>query len=317
MTGRRRLTSPRPSTELRHIGGGRGAADVRLRRPPWSLGGLQGARHRDDVGPRTPRARHGEHGRACPPWHRPTPAGSTPTGGIDGHELKVLTCNEQQRLGGRRRSAPGGRPTRTSSRSSARTASTAGRSCRRWRRPGIPYIGGYGASDEEFTSSLSYPVNGGQAALLAGNGAQLARQLRAGRAGAARHAAPATSMPGLLDAACRAAASAPPTTSGARGRHRLLDEVTCAEAARRPLGGDAGGRRLRDGGARRPHGDVLRLLPAARTDGPQVRIASVLGSVGQPLVNRTGGADSPFEGAYVTGWYPAAERRPLERRCAR
>lgn len=36
----------------------------------------------------------------------------------------------------------------------------------------------------------------------------------------------------------------------------------------------------------------------------EVRISSVLGSVGQGLIDRTGGADSPFEGALVTGWYP-------------
>lgn len=41
-------------------------------------------------------------------------------------------------------------------------------------------------------------------------------------------------------------------------------------------------------------------------DGEQVRISSVLGSVSQPLIDRTGGPNSPFEGAYVTGWYPDA-----------
>lgn len=35
---------------------------------------------------------------------------------------------------------------------------------------GIPYIGGYGVTTSEFTSPLSYPVNGGQPALLAGLG---------------------------------------------------------------------------------------------------------------------------------------------------
>ena len=41
-------------------------------------------------------------------------------------------------------------------------------------------------------------------------------------------------------------------------------------------------------------------------DSPKVRIASVLGSVGQSLVNRTGGSSGPLEGAYLTGWYPVA-----------
>ncbi len=39
---------------------------------------------------------------------------------------------------------------------------------------GIPYIGGYGLTHDEFTSPLSYPVNGGQPALLAGLGRTLA-----------------------------------------------------------------------------------------------------------------------------------------------
>jgi ABC-type branched-subunit amino acid transport system substrate-binding protein len=38
----------------------------------------------------------------------------------------------------------------------------------------IPYIGGYGLTNTEFTSPLSYPVNGGQPALLAGLGRALA-----------------------------------------------------------------------------------------------------------------------------------------------
>jgi hypothetical protein len=39
---------------------------------------------------------------------------------------------------------------------------------------GIPYIGGYGVTNDEFTSPLSYPVNGGQPTLLAGLGKELA-----------------------------------------------------------------------------------------------------------------------------------------------
>lgn len=40
--------------------------------------------------------------------------------------------------------------------------------------------------------------------------------------------------------------------------------------------------------------------------GGRVRISSVLGSVDQPLIDSTGGRNSPFEGAYITGWYPDA-----------
>ncbi len=43
------------------------------------------------------------------------------------------------------------------------------------------------------------------------------------------------------------------------------------------------------------------------SDGQKVRVASVIGSIGQPLLDRTGGKEGPFEGAYVTGWYPEAD----------
>ena len=108
-------------------------------------------------------------------------------GGIDGRKLTVLTCNERNDAGGRRAAAPGGRSRRRPSRSSAPTASTADAFLPPLEAAGIPYIGGYGVTNEEFTSSLSYPVNGGQPALLAGLGTQLAEQLRPRLPGPARH----------------------------------------------------------------------------------------------------------------------------------
>lgn len=49
--------------------------------------------------------------------------------------------------------------------------------------------------------------------------------------------------------------------------------------------------------------DSFRRLPE---DNRKIRISSVMGSVGQPLIDRTGGRNGPLEGAYVTGWYPDA-----------
>jgi hypothetical protein len=49
--------------------------------------------------------------------------------------------------------------------------------------------------------------------------------------------------------------------------------------------------------------DSFRRLPP---DGRDVKVSSVLGSVDQPLIDRTGGVNGPFEGAYLTGWYPDA-----------
>jgi hypothetical protein len=37
-----------------------------------------------------------------------------------------------------------------------------------------------------------------------------------------------------------------------------------------------------------------------------VRTASVLGSVDQSVIDTSGGGSGPYEGAYVTGWYPDA-----------
>ncbi|ELS54153.1 putative Lipoprotein [Streptomyces viridochromogenes Tue57] len=44
----------------------------------------------------------------------------------------------------------------------------------------------------------------------------------------------------------------------------------------------------------------------AREDYPEVRTATVLGSVDQTVINATGGASGPYEGSYITGWYPVA-----------
>jgi hypothetical protein len=44
----------------------------------------------------------------------------------------------------------------------------------------------------------------------------------------------------------------------------------------------------------------------AREDYPEVRTATVLGSVDQTAIDATGGASGPYEGSYITGWYPVA-----------
>jgi hypothetical protein len=42
----------------------------------------------------------------------------------------------------------------------------------------------------------------------------------------------------------------------------------------------------------------------AKDDYPNVSMGTVLGSVDQSLIDATGGKSSPYEGSYVTGWYP-------------
>ncbi|MFJ2090162.1 ABC transporter substrate-binding protein [Streptomyces sp. NPDC087901] len=219
-------------------------------------------------------------------------------GGIDGHELRVITCDEQDTSIG-----AGNCARRAVKEKAAAVLGSYSRHGRAFMAPlevaGIPYIGGYGASEEEFRSYMSYPATGGQSALLAGNAKQLA-------------------------ATCDRVSLVRPETLGGDSQAWLLS--TGLTAARRPAPVDvqtaeeassydeAAGRALAGAGS---DGGCVTAVLGDRTEtffdsfrrlepaGGTVRISSVLGSIGQPLIDRTGGRESPFEGAYVTGWYPA------------
>ncbi|MET9255651.1 ABC transporter substrate-binding protein [Streptomyces sp. NPDC003717] len=167
---------------------------------------------------------------------------------------------------------------------------------------GIPYIGGYGITDAEFTSPLSYPVNGGQPALLAGLGGALAANC-----GPVALVRPDTiagdQLPELLDSglaangagAARDQRAAEDATAYDRQAERALTEVTGGSGKRGcvvPVLGDR----------TRIFMDSFRRV---RDRFPKAGTATVLGSVDQTLINASGGASGPYEGAYVTGWYPA------------
>ncbi|MEU1085217.1 ABC transporter substrate-binding protein [Streptomyces sp. NPDC005892] len=226
-------------------------------------------------------------------------------GGIGGHRLKVLTCDEEDSLAGAETCAR-----EAVDRDVAAVVGSYSRHGQTFMAPleaaGIPYIGGYGASDEEFQSFVSYPVNGGQAALVAGNGRQLAGSCE--KVSLVRpDSIVGDGMATLLDAGL------------ALGHQRAATDVVAPESATsydseatRAL--DAAG----DGCVTAVLGDrtgtffdSFRRLPANGNGdgdgdggGDGTRISSVLGSVSQPLIDSTGGRNSPFEGAYVTGWYP-------------
>ncbi|MDF6019518.1 ABC transporter substrate-binding protein [Streptomyces sp. JH34] len=234
-------------------------------------------------------------------------------GGIGGHELRVLTCNEQDTAAGASKCAR-----RAAEEDVAAVVGSYSRYGRAFLAPleaaGIPYIGGYGASADEFTSYLSYPVNGGQSALVAGNGEQLAASCA--RVSLVR---PDTlvgdTMPGLLDAGLsrsdRPASYDISTTEAATSY-----ETEAAKALREA--GDGCVTAVLGEGTETFFDSFRRLEP----EDSEVRISSVLGSVGQGLIDRTGGPDSPFEGALVTGWYPESgdarwnEMREMIRRYA-
>ncbi|MFJ9827122.1 ABC transporter substrate-binding protein [Streptomyces sp. NPDC101160] len=223
-------------------------------------------------------------------------------GGINGHELRVLTCNEENTAAGAaacaRRAVREGAVAVVGSYSQNGNAFMAPLEA-----ADIPYIGGYGISEDEFTSPLSYPVNGGVASLIAGHGMQLAASCR--KVSLVRPDTIAGDrLPDLLNSGLR------------KADHRSAVDIPAVEdageytqqatRARARAGGDEGCVTAVLGERTQTFFDSFRRLPKQSGSG-SVRISSVLGSVDQPLIDRTGGPHSPFEGAYVTGWYPQAD----------
>ncbi|GHJ39864.1 lipoprotein [Streptomyces sp. TS71-3] len=221
------------------------------------------------------------------------------TGGLGGHHLNVLTCNEHNTTVGAAECAR-----RAVAAKAVAVVGSYSQYSRSFLGPleaaGIPYVGGYGLTDEEFSSPLSYPVNGGQPALMAGNGRQLA-------ATCARIALvrPDTiagdNLPQLLDAGLHAGGHTAATDI--RTAEDATSYDTQADHALEVASGTGGTGCVSTvlGDRTDTFADSFR---RARDDYPKVKVSSVLGSVDQSAVDRTGGATSPYEGAYVTGWYP-------------
>ncbi|GAA2707541.1 ABC transporter substrate-binding protein [Streptomyces luteosporeus] len=223
-------------------------------------------------------------------------------GGIHGRPLRVLTCNEHNDSVAAARCAQ--QAVQEEAVAVVGSYSQHGRSSLSpLEASGTPYIGGYGVSGEEFASPVSYPVNGGQPALLAGLGHQLA-----GTCGHVALVRPDTiagdRMPALLDAGL--AAGGRPAATDIRAPEAATDYSRHSTAALAALATAGPGR---DGCVAAALGERTRTFfdSFRRMNTGGVRIGAVLGSVTQSLVDSTGGAASPLEGAYVTGWYPAAD----------
>ncbi|MEV6649152.1 ABC transporter substrate-binding protein [Streptomyces sp. NPDC051219] len=237
-------------------------------------------------------------------------------GGINGRELKVITCNEHNTPVG-----AGDCARKAVTANAVAVVGSYSQHGRAFMAPletaGIPFIGGYGVSDEEFQSTLSYPVNGGQPVLLAGNGRQLARDCE--RVSLVRPDTVAgDTMPVLLNsglvagkrteaADVRAAEDAGDYSAKAR---EALREAGADPSLPGVIGSAAATERAAKGCVTAVLGERTETFfdsfRRVQKDLQKVRISSVLGSVSQGLVNRTGGKEGPFEGAYVTGWYPVA-----------
>ncbi|MEU6660545.1 ABC transporter substrate-binding protein [Streptomyces sp. NPDC046821] len=226
-------------------------------------------------------------------------------GGIDGRQLKVLTCNDDNDTVGAARCARD-----AVERKVVAVVGSYSQHAPSFLGPlesaGIPYLGGYGVTDQEFASPLSYPVNGGQPALMAGNGRQLAA------AGCRRTSLvrPDTvagdQLPLLLDTGLAAGHGRAADVRAAEDATDYTDQARQALAA-------AGADPTAKGCVTAVLGDrtdtFFDSFRRAGDEYPKVRIASVLGSVDQTVIDRSGGRSGVYEGAYVTGWYPVATDR--------
>ncbi|MEU7606422.1 ABC transporter substrate-binding protein [Streptomyces sp. NPDC040724] len=227
-------------------------------------------------------------------------------GGINGRKLRVLTCNEKNTPTGAADCAR-----KAVAEKAVAVVGSYSQHGRAFMAPleaeGIPFIGGYGVSSEEFQSPLSYPVNGGQPTLIAGAGHQLGRacdQVALVRPDTLA----GDTLPVLLNAGLRANKMA-----DASDIRAAEDSADFGPQAREALTHTTGTGKEKE----KEKGCVTAVLGARtetffdafrRTDVQRKKpqISSVLGSVSQSLVDRTGGKESPFEGAYLTSWYPVA-----------
>ncbi|WP_406366535.1 ABC transporter substrate-binding protein [Streptomyces sp. NBC_01546] len=236
-------------------------------------------------------------------------------GGINGHKLRVLTCNEKNTPSGAADCAR-----KAINEKAVAVVGSYSQHGRAFMAPleaeGIPFIGGYGVSSEEFQSTLSYPVNGGQPVLLAGAGHQLGRACA--QVSLVRPDTLAgDSMPILLNAGLKA--NKIPDASDIRAAE---DSADFSAQAREALADTAaitaaGSSKDKEKEKEKAKGCVTAVLGErtetffdafrrADSQNRKPQISSVLGSVSQSLVDRTGGKESPFEGAYLTSWYPVA-----------
>ncbi|MYZ38743.1 MULTISPECIES: ABC transporter substrate-binding protein [unclassified Streptomyces] len=217
-------------------------------------------------------------------------------GGIDGHTLRILTCDEKNESGGAADCAR-----RAVKENAVAVVGSYSQHGREFMAPleaaSIPFLGGYGLTEEEFNSFLSYPVNGGQATLLAGNGRQLAHECE--RTALVRpDTITGDDLPELLNSGLGQGGRG--SASDIRAAEDATDYTRQAEQAR-AAAEDGGCVTAVLGDRTETFFDSYRRVPE---DGRSIRVSSVLGSVSQPLINSTGGKNGPFEGAYLTGWYP-------------
>lgn len=219
-------------------------------------------------------------------------------GGLDGRRLKVLTCNEKNSpiavSDCAQQAADAHAVAVVGSYSEQGDAFTSALQTR-----DIPYVGGYGITEDEFVNPQSYPINGGMPALLAGSGEQLARECD-DVALVRPDTVTGDQFPIYLDKGLTGAGH-----RTARDLRAKDDASSYTDVAEQAVGRDRAGDCVSAvlGDHTGTFFDSLRRLGDRM---PRVRLSSVIGSVEQALVDSTGGDHSPLENAIVTDWYPPA-----------
>ena len=223
-------------------------------------------------------------------------------GGINGHRLKVITCNDHNDFVDAAKCAQQAVDEKVVA--VVGSYSQHGRSfLTPLESAGIPYIGGYGVTNDEFSSPLSYPVNGGEPALLAGLGEQLGKSC-----GPVALARPDTTagdqLPVLLDAGLKSVGH--PSASDQRAAEDATEYSQQTRQALERATSDP----LKRGCVVPALGDrtdtFMDSFRRDRENYPTVRMGTVGGSIDQSQIDATGGKSSPYEGSYVTSWYPNA-----------
>ncbi len=223
-------------------------------------------------------------------------------GGINGRRLEVLTCNDHNDSVAAAHCAE-----RAADEKVVAVVGSYSQHSRAFLAPlesaGIPYIGGFGVTDDEFSSPVSYPVNGGQGVLLAGLGEQLGKNC-----GPVSLIRPDTiagdELPVLLNSGLKAQGhaqaadqrAAEDATEYSRPTRLALQHATSEPGVQGCVVPALGDR-------------TNTFMDSFRRDSAdyrKVHTGTVIGSIDQSQIDATGGRSGPYEGSYVTGWYPTA-----------
>ncbi|MEU3841950.1 ABC transporter substrate-binding protein [Streptomyces sp. NPDC028635] len=223
-------------------------------------------------------------------------------GGINGRKLKVLTCNEHNDTVAAAKCAR-----RAVNEHAVAVVGSYSQYSDSYFPPlesaGIPYIGGYGVTTAEFTSPLSYPVNGGQPVLLAGLGRELAA--RCGRVALVRPDTIAgDELPSLLDAGLKAGGH--PDAGDLVADEDATEYEAQSEQALEHAARGSGKKGCVVPALGDRTGTFMDSFRRRRAQYPGVGAATVMGSVDQTAVDASGGKSGPYEGSYITGWYPVS-----------